>query len=308
MRALVADVALTAILGGALALTAGASSTATAAPPAAASAPAVVPAATGEPCLVVYSHTADQEISAGAADDHTTIVVPETATLADVDVRVNVLHPNDQEVELTLFHGAQVATLVSGAGGTGDNFEHTVLDDEAATALTAGTAPFAGRYRPIQPLSVFDGAAADGEWQMLAKDASTGPGTLDYWRIILTFESCDLDEDGVEDHDDQCLGLAGPAPSGCPVVAGDLTLRWGDGRWSGRLAAEAPGCVSGRTVQVFKVRDGDDRLVAKATTASDGSWRKASDRPSGRFYAKAPKVLVPGTGICSAVRSTTKSF
>lgn len=265
-------------------------------------------AAATQPCEVRYTHAEDQEITVGAADDHTAINVPDGGTIKDVDVQVNVLHPNDHEVTLTLFHGAVDVTLVNAAGGTGDNFTHTILDDEAATAVAAGAAPFAGRYRPIDLLGSFDGGSAAGEWQMLAKDESTGPGTLDYWRLIITFTACDLDEDGVDDYADQCLGLAGAAPSGCPVVERELTLRWGSGRWAGRLSADADGCSAGRTVRVFKVVPGPDRRVATATTVGDGSWRRAATRPRGRHYATSPRVLVPGAGICAAVRTVAKSF
>ncbi len=52
------------------------------------------------------------------------------------------MHPDATMVELSTDNGS-----------TGDNYTNTVFDDEASTAITAGTAPFTGSYRPEGSLS-----------------------------------------------------------------------------------------------------------------------------------------------------------
>ena len=59
-------------------------------------------------------------------------------------------------------------------GGSGNDFIGTTLDDEAATAITAGTAPFTGSFRPMGALSDVDGEDANGTWILEITD--DGPG------------------------------------------------------------------------------------------------------------------------------------
>ena len=54
--------------------------------------------------------------------------------------------------------------LTNRNGGSGDNFTNTVFDDEAATSITAGAAPFTGSFRPVDALSAFDGQTVQGPW------------------------------------------------------------------------------------------------------------------------------------------------
>ena len=55
-------------------------------------------------------------------------------------------------------------------GGTGNNFWVTVFDDEAATPVSTGQAPFTGSFRPDGSLSVFDGKNARGTWKLSVED------------------------------------------------------------------------------------------------------------------------------------------
>ena len=64
--------------------------------------------------------------------------------------------------------------LFAGVGSDGDNFTNTVLDDEAGTAIAAGTAPFTGNYRPVGSLAALDGQLPNGTWQLEITDAWGG--------------------------------------------------------------------------------------------------------------------------------------
>ena len=81
--------------------------------------------------------------------------------------------------------------LANRRGGSGDNFTDTVFDDEAATAIGAGSAPFTGSFRPEQPLSAFDGKPVDGTWKLRISDqAAQDIGTLNSWGITRRSPTC----------------------------------------------------------------------------------------------------------------------
>lgn len=119
-----------------------------------------------------------------------TIVVPTSATITDLNVRVNVTHTwvGDLVVTLRRDGGAPVALIDrpgftgTGFGNSGDNLTDTVLDDEAPTEIetaSSAQAPFTGRFRPNQPLSVFDGQDAAATWTITVSDnAATDAGSF----------------------------------------------------------------------------------------------------------------------------------
>ena len=61
-------------------------------------------------------------------------------------------------------------------------------------AITAGTAPFAGRYQPESPLAALRGKSGpeiDGEWLLRVTDDQAGnTGTLQCWSLSLTPAAC----------------------------------------------------------------------------------------------------------------------
>ncbi|KAA0251957.1 MAG: hypothetical protein EDX89_20710, partial [Acidobacteria bacterium] len=110
------------------------------------------------------------------------IAVADTGVVADVKVKVRIDHSWDGDVQLSLVSPAgTVIPLVTSRGSSGDNFgtgandcsgTPTVFDDAAATAISAGTPPFAGSYRPESPLSGFDGQTVTGTWYLRATDTT----------------------------------------------------------------------------------------------------------------------------------------
>ena len=63
--------------------------------------------------------------------------------------QINVTHTWDSDLNVFLIapNGARIE-LTTGNGGGGDNYTNTVFDDEAATLISAGAAPFTGSFRP----------------------------------------------------------------------------------------------------------------------------------------------------------------
>ncbi|MEO0769622.1 MAG: filamentous hemagglutinin N-terminal domain-containing protein, partial [Cyanobacteria bacterium J06649_4] len=98
--------------------------------------------------------------------------VPEgLADIEDLDVRFSAEHTyvGDLEIILTSPVGT-IATLFRNVGGSGQNFQDTVLNDEASTSIFSGSAPFIGEFRPETSLDVFDGQSSAGEWTLLVTD------------------------------------------------------------------------------------------------------------------------------------------
>ena len=120
------------------------------------------------------------------------VAAGQVGTVTDVNVTVNVQHTFIGDITLTLISpsGAQVV-LVSNPGGTNnfrDNFTNTTFDDEAATEINSGTAPYTGSFRPESPalLSALDGTVANGTWQLRVHDfQSPDEGTLTGWSLTI---------------------------------------------------------------------------------------------------------------------------
>jgi hypothetical protein len=76
-----------------------------------------------------------------------------TGEIVDVNVRVSVSHfwVSDIALELVSPKGT-VVSLANRRGGTAEDYSGTVFDDEAPRGITTGSAPFAGSFRPEQPL------------------------------------------------------------------------------------------------------------------------------------------------------------
>ncbi|MBI2433767.1 MAG: proprotein convertase P-domain-containing protein, partial [Candidatus Hydrogenedentes bacterium] len=116
------------------------------------------------------------------------LTFPDSLIITDVNVKLNITHTWDADLAVMITPpGGSQRTLFTQVGGDGDNFNNTILDDEAATTITSGTAPFAGSFRPQNVLSAFDGLNAQGTWTLRVVDAfSEDTGTLNSWSVIVT--------------------------------------------------------------------------------------------------------------------------
>jgi subtilisin family serine protease/subtilisin-like proprotein convertase family protein len=105
--------------------------------------------------------------------------------ITDVDVNVSISHAHTVDVIVTLIAPDGRRVLLWDRVGTDLNdFTGTILDDEASTAIDAGTAPYTGRFRPQQPLSLLDGSSANGVWRLEVIDTfASYSGTIDSWSL-----------------------------------------------------------------------------------------------------------------------------
>ena len=93
-----------------------------------------------------------------------TLTVADSFTIADINVTLDIIHTRDKDLDIFLIGPGPANTrveLFTDVGGNGDNFANTTLDDEAATAITAGSAPFTDSFRPEGLLSDVDEALAE---------------------------------------------------------------------------------------------------------------------------------------------------
>jgi subtilisin-like proprotein convertase family protein len=116
------------------------------------------------------------------------IAVRDAFTYENLDVAVDITHSFVSDLTLTLIapDGTRLR-LFDRTGGAGDNFTGTIFDSEAATAISAGVAPFTGRFRPVQSLAPLYNRDARGTWQLEVRDNATGDvGTLTNFTLLFT--------------------------------------------------------------------------------------------------------------------------
>ncbi|PRX53155.1 HYR domain-containing protein [Flagellimonas meridianipacifica] len=116
-------------------------------------------------------------------------------TITDVYVTLDITHTWDEDLDISLTSPSGTTVLLSSDnGGSGDDYTNTIFDDAGATAVTAGTAPFDGIYRPEGNLSDFDGENPNGTWTLsIFDDFSGDTGTLNSFSIsVCTSASTDL--------------------------------------------------------------------------------------------------------------------
>jgi len=133
--------------------------------------------------------------------------IPVAITLSDLDVQVDISHTYVEDIELNLESpSGTVITLVSRIGGSGNDFNHTIFDDDSKLSITHGWPPFLGSYRPIQPLRTFNGENTSGVWKLYVIDhqSSIDDGVLNSWKLTVKSEGAttpcskgDVNQDGV---------------------------------------------------------------------------------------------------------------
>jgi subtilisin-like proprotein convertase family protein len=118
------------------------------------------------------------------------LTVRDTGTIDDVNVRINIQHiwDEDLDVYLTAPDGTRIE-LFTDIGGMRDDFTNTILDDDAPLSITEGFSPFTGSFRPEGDLSVLDGMNINGTWMLeVTDDTWLISGDLNSWSLIVKFQ------------------------------------------------------------------------------------------------------------------------
>ncbi len=138
-------------------------------------------------CTTYTSNTAVSIPDAGSTTS--TITVPGSPRIADVDVSINLSHANMPDLDASLqAPGGNHVGLFSDIGGSSVTAMNMILDDEAG--LPAGLFTVYNSVQ-VQPelnyrLSWFDGQAAGGDWTLtLYDDLAANTGALNSWSITI---------------------------------------------------------------------------------------------------------------------------
>lgn len=107
--------------------------------------------------------------------------------ITDVNVRVSIEHTWCSDLSAYLVSPLEEATLTlfSRVGGSGQNFQDTLFDDQATIPIGNGTPPFIGSYQPQDPLAALNGLNPNGIWQLIIYDHAEG----DFGRLFKAGEA-----------------------------------------------------------------------------------------------------------------------
>lgn len=117
------------------------------------------------------------------------VAIDQQGTILDVDVKVNITHPNTGDLRLILIGPNNSACLLSNRnGGSGGNYFNTIFDDQATQQIKNATPPYTGRYTPEASLSTFNQKEVSGNWQLKISDLATGhSGQLEDWCVHIQY-------------------------------------------------------------------------------------------------------------------------
>lgn len=130
------------------------------------------------------------------------LTINQDIPIGDLNVQVDISYHQVGSLLLILVSPGGNYAILSLFNGDGADYQNTIFDDEAATPIAEGSAPFAGSYQPDDPLSVFDGENARGTWTLWVQNWSFSRlrGTLNSWSLTISME-----------------GAAPPPPPGDPT-------------------------------------------------------------------------------------------
>lgn len=136
-----------------------------------------------------FTNTPTNALIRDLATTTSTITINQDINIKDLNVQISLNHTALSDLVITLRSPTgQVITLFNKRGGWADNLVNTVFDDQATTAIAAGTAPFTGSFRPelLSQLSIFNDKNAKGTWTLSISDTAGGDvGKLISWKLTM---------------------------------------------------------------------------------------------------------------------------
>jgi subtilisin-like proprotein convertase family protein len=101
-------------------------------------------------------------------------------------VCIDLTHTWDSDLEIRIVSpDGTTALLVSGIGGSDDNYTNTCFNSYASSSITSGSAPFTGTFRPMGQLGlVNNGQNGNGTWYLRVTDTyPADAGLVLSWNI-----------------------------------------------------------------------------------------------------------------------------
>ncbi len=115
------------------------------------------------------------------------------STIGKVEIEISINHPNCSDLSIWVFSpDGTYVTLSLNNGGDGDNYTNTIFDDDAASAIVDGSAPFTGRYQPEGSLSDFNGRNPNGVWRLVVWNSGGTWAQITQFSVLLTDVSCNF--------------------------------------------------------------------------------------------------------------------
>ena len=177
-----------------------------------------------------FDNSTSVPIPSPGTTNSTILVSNVTFAVNRVTVSVYVPESFDYYLKLELIAPDGSSNVLSANNGLfGQNYgiacspdpQRTTFDDNAATAIATGVAPFVGSFKPDQPLSVYigkSGTNVNGAWQLRATDSGFFDiGAIQCWSLFITPTLC-VDGGGECPGADLALGMTA-LPN--PVIAGN---------------------------------------------------------------------------------------
>lgn len=162
------------------------------------------------------------------------ITVPGSGTISDVNVALNVTHtyPNDLVIGLDHPDDTQVI-LWDRECGDNDNFNITLSDGGAAFSCAVN---MTGTFEPSNPLSAYNSKPIEGAWTLLAADFwNVDNGTINSWALTICSQQATLatPEVGLTDfsvypnpsNGNFNIQFAGSSSNGVKVIVHDMRGR-----------------------------------------------------------------------------------
>jgi cysteine-rich repeat protein len=249
--------------------------------------------------------------------DSTVEVAGMVGLLFDVNVVVDITHPNasDLDLSLTAPSGRRIDLVTDVGGGNDDAYVGTTFDDQAGTPIADLTLPMSGTpFAAVVgegALGAFMGEEANGTWTLNVADDTVGnDGTLRGWTLVLTAvavcgdgrldpgETCDdgngVDGDGCEAN---CTPTGVPCPGGCQATETNCT-DCVDDDGNGLTDALDPACQAGvLTLRRAIVTQRGFKLKVTGTLPS---------RPAGTEPATVVLADADGTVMCQALTGSRR--
>ena len=138
-----------------------------------------------------FTNTPTNTLIRDLATTTSTITINQNINIKDLNVQISLNHTALSDLVITLRSPTgQIITLFNKRGGWENHLINTVFDDQATTAIGAGTAPaiapFTGSFRPESLLSALNDKNAKGTWTLSISDTAGGDaGKLISWKLTM---------------------------------------------------------------------------------------------------------------------------
>ena len=139
-----------------------------------------------ETCDLVSSVDIPKKIPDNSYTGISSIInISENKKITDVKVKVKITHQWVGDLSLYLISPRGTEVLLSQEiGGEGLGYDNTTFDDDAATFIQFGAAPYSGVYQPLNSLSKFNGENSVGNWSFKVVDSGSDDiGNIAGWSI-----------------------------------------------------------------------------------------------------------------------------